>query len=65
MVNTLEHAVKKVCNVFGLDTLNKLQEDSVKYIFQKKKEIFVNLLTGLEIAHLPGPAVGILVLAVI
>ena len=46
MVNTLEHAVKKVCNVFGLDTLNKLQEDSVKYIVQEKKEIFVNLLTG-------------------
>lgn len=46
MVNTLEHAVKKVCNVFGLDTLNKLQEDSVKYIVQEKKENFVNLLTG-------------------
>lgn len=48
MVNTvsLEHAVKKACNVFGLDSLNKLQENSVKYIVQEKKEIFVNLPTG-------------------
>ena len=46
MADTLEHVFKKVCNVFGLDSLHKHWEDSFKYVVKEKKDIFVNLPTG-------------------
>lgn len=38
--------LKKVCNVFGLDSLHKHQKDSFKYVVKEKKDVFVNLPTG-------------------
>ena len=64
MADTLEHAFNKVCKVFGFDSLNKHQEESIKYIVQEKKDIFENLPTGFGVADLPGFAVGVLVLTV-
>ena len=50
MADTLEeafnNAFNQVCNVFGFDSLNTHQEESIKYIVQEKKDIFVNLPTG-------------------
>ena len=46
MADTLEHAFNKVCTVFGFDSLNTHQEESIKYNVQEKKDISVNLPTG-------------------
>ena len=48
MAHTVEHAFNEVCKVFGFDSLNTHQEESIKYIAQEKKGIFVNLPTGFE-----------------
>ena len=42
----MEHAFRKVCDVFGFDGLNTHQRESIKYIVKEKKDIFVNLPTG-------------------
>lgn len=42
----MEHAVAKVCEVFGIESLNKHQEDAIKYVVEEKKDVFVNLPTG-------------------
>ena len=36
----------KVCEVFSIEKLNKHQEDSIKYVVENEKDIFVNLLMG-------------------
>ena len=36
----------KVCEVFGIEKLNKHQEHSTKYVVENEKDIFVNLPTG-------------------
>ena len=44
----MEHAFRKVCDVFGFDGLNTHQRESIKYIIKEKKDIFVNVPTGFE-----------------
>ena len=39
-------AFSKVGKVFTIKKLNKHQEDSIKYAVEKKKDVFVNFLTG-------------------
>ena len=39
-------AFSKVYEVFGIEMLNKHQEDSIKYVVENEKDIFVNLPTG-------------------
>ena len=39
-------AFSKVCEVFSFEKLNKHQEDTIKYVVEKEKAIFVNLPTG-------------------
>ena len=46
MADTMEHAFAKVCEVFGIESLNKHQEDAIKYVVEEKKDVFVNLPTG-------------------
>ena len=41
-------AFSKVCKVFGIGKLNKHQEDSINYVVENEKDIFVNLPTGLS-----------------
>ena len=37
---------KKVCEVFKFDSLNKHQEEALRFVFESKSDVFVNLLTG-------------------
>ena len=37
---------KKVCKVFKFDSLNKHQEEALRFVFESKSDVFVNLLTG-------------------
>lgn len=46
MADTMEHAFAKVCEIFGIESLNKHQENAIKYVVKEKKDVFVNLLTG-------------------
>ena len=46
MADSMEFAFSKVCEVVGIDKLNKHQEESIKYVAEKEKDIFVNLPTG-------------------
>ena len=41
-----EDAVRKVCKVFGFDSLNKHQEAALRFVFESKSDVFVNLPTG-------------------
>ena len=36
----------KVCNVFGFKTLNEHQKNALKFVIEKKKNVFVNQPTG-------------------
>ena len=42
----MKHAFAKVCEVFGIESLNKHQEDIIKYVVKEKKDVFDNLPTG-------------------
>ena len=42
----MRDAFSKVYEVFGIEMLNKHQEDSIKYVVENEKDIFVNLPTG-------------------
>ena len=42
----MEDAFSKVCEVFAIEKLNKHQEDAIKFLVEKKKDVFVNLPTG-------------------
>ena len=46
MTDSLEDLFSKVCEVFGIEKLNKDQEDSIKYVVEKEKAIFVSLQIG-------------------
>ena len=46
LADTVENAFAKVCEVFGIESLNKHQEDAIKYVVKEKKDVFVNLPTG-------------------
>ena len=41
-----EDALRKVCEVFGFDSLNKHQEEALRFVFESKSDVFVNLPTG-------------------
>ena len=41
----MENALRKVCEVFGHEKLNKHQEDSLRFIVQVKGDVFINLPT--------------------
>ena len=42
----MDTAFGKVCDVFGFSTLNEYQKNALKFIAEKKKDVFVNLPTG-------------------
>lgn len=42
----MKRAFRKVCDVFGFDSLNTHQRECIKYIVKEKRDIFVNLLMG-------------------
>ena len=46
MADSTGDAFSKVGEVFAIEKLNKHQEDSIKYVVEKKKDVFVNLPTG-------------------
>ena len=37
---------RKVSQVFGFDSLNKHQEEALRFVFKSKSDVFVNLSTG-------------------
>ena len=39
MADSMEDAFSKVCEVFCIEKLNKHQEDSIKYVVEKEKDI--------------------------
>ena len=41
-----EDALRKVCEVFGFERLNKHQEKALRLIIESKSSVFVNLPTG-------------------
>ena len=46
MADSVKDAFSKVCVVFAIEKLNKHQEDTIKFVVEKKKDVFVNLPTG-------------------
>lgn len=41
-----EDALRKVCEVFGFERLNKHQENALQLVVESKSDVFVNLPTG-------------------
>ena len=39
MADSMEDAFSKVCDVFGIEKLNKHREDSIKYVVENEKDI--------------------------
>ena len=37
---------REVCEVFRFDSLNKHQEEALRFVFESKRDVFVNLPTG-------------------
>ena len=57
----------KVGEVFAIEKLNKHQEDSIKYVVEKKKDVFVNLGFGdrvWKVIYLSNVALSVFVSAV-
>ena len=46
MADNVDAAFGKVCDVFGFKTLNEHQKNALKFVIEKKKDVFVNLPTG-------------------
>ena len=46
MADNVDTAFGKVYDVFGFRTLNEHQKNSLKFIIEKRKDVFVNLPTG-------------------
>ena len=46
----MEDAFSKVRGVFAIETLNKHQKEAIKFVVEKKKDIFVNLPMGFGIS---------------
>ena len=44
--NMAEDALRKVCEVFGFERLNKHQEKALRLVVESKSDVFVNLPTG-------------------
>ena len=42
----MEDAFSKVREVFAIETLNKHQEEAIKFVVEKEKDVFVNLPMG-------------------
>ena len=42
----MDAAFGKVYDVFGFSTLNEYQKNALKFVIEKKKDVFVNLPTG-------------------
>ena len=39
-------ALANACHVFGFDSLNKHQEEALRFVLESKSNVFVNLPTG-------------------
>ena len=46
MANNMEDAIRKVCEIFGIQKLRSHQEDAINHVVEKKRDVFVNLPTG-------------------
>ena len=46
MADNLDAAFSLVCDVFGFKTLNEHQRSALKFVIEKKQDVFVNLPTG-------------------
>ena len=46
MADDVELAFSKVCATFGIEKLNKQQEEAIRCVVLEKKDVFVNLPTG-------------------
>ena len=44
--NIVEDALRKLCEVFGFERLNKHQEKALRLVVESKSDVFVNLPTG-------------------
>ena len=44
--NMAEDASRKVCEVFGFESVNKHQEEALRFVIESKSDVFVNLPTG-------------------
>ena len=44
--NMAEDALRNVCEVFGFESLNKHQEEALRFVIESKSDVFVNLPTG-------------------
>ena len=44
--NMADDALRKVCEVFGFERLNKHQEKVLRLVFESKSDVFMNLPTG-------------------
>lgn len=44
--NMAEDALRKVCEVFGFERLNKHQQNALQLVVESKSDVFVNLPTG-------------------
>ena len=43
-----EDEFRKVCEVFGFDSVNKHQEKALRFVFESKSDVCVNLQLELE-----------------
>ena len=48
MLKTAEDEFRKVCEVFGFDSVNKHQEEVLRFVFESKNDVCVNLQLELE-----------------
>ena len=48
MLKIAEDEFREVCEVFGSDSLNKHQDQALRFVFESKSDIFVNLQLELE-----------------
>ena len=46
MGDNVDAAFGKVCDVFGFRTLNEHQKNALKFLIEKKEDVFANLPTG-------------------
>ena len=48
MLKIAEDEFRVECEVFGFDNLNKHQEEALRFVFESKRNVFVNLQLELE-----------------
>lgn len=44
--SSLDHALAKVCDIFGFEKLNKHQEEAIQRKVEMKSDVYVNFPTG-------------------